>query len=102
MSIAGKNAIVTGGSRGIGAAIARALAKDGADVAISYAASKDRAEAVVEELKGDVARMEAAGVTVHPVPGEALLTVLQEASSPLLDEWKQKMPDGVGDETLAR
>mgnify|MGYP001819758711 FL=1 len=50
--LAGKVALVTGGSRGIGTAIARALAKDGADVAISYASSKDRVDAVVEELKG--------------------------------------------------
>src|SRR5712671_1810919 len=50
-SLAGKVALVTGGSRGIGAASARALADEGADVAISYAASADKAEAVVKELK---------------------------------------------------
>ena len=49
--LAGKAALVTGGSRGMGAAIARALAADGADVAISYAASSDKAEAVLRELE---------------------------------------------------
>jgi len=39
------------GSRGIGAASARALADEGANVAISYVASADKAEAVVKELK---------------------------------------------------
>lgn len=47
----GKVALVTGGSRGLGAVIAEALADEGADVAISYVASKDKAEAVVEKLK---------------------------------------------------
>ena len=47
----GKVALVTGGSRGLGAAIAEALADQGADVAISYVASADKAEAVVEKLK---------------------------------------------------
>ena len=50
-SLAGKVALVTGGSRGIGAASARALADEGANVAISYVASADKAEAIVNELK---------------------------------------------------
>src|SRR6266436_8031559 len=50
-SLTGKVALVTGGSRGIGAASARALADEGANVAISYVASADKAEAVVKELK---------------------------------------------------
>ena len=48
----GRSALVTGGSRGIGAAIAKRLAHDGANVAITYARSADRAREVVEELTG--------------------------------------------------
>jgi 3-oxoacyl-[acyl-carrier protein] reductase len=47
----GKRALVTGGSRGIGAAIAAALADKGADVAITYERSGDRAAAVVQSIK---------------------------------------------------
>src|SRR5262245_37904140 len=49
--LAGKVALVTGGSRGIGAAIAKELADQGADLAISYAASADKAAAVAKDLE---------------------------------------------------
>src|SRR5690606_11336659 len=49
--LAGKRALVTGGSRGIGAAIALALADKGADVAITYERSADRAAEVVRAIQ---------------------------------------------------
>ncbi|RVU21196.1 3-oxoacyl-ACP reductase family protein [Methylobacterium oryzihabitans] len=48
--LAGKVALVTGGSRGIGAAIVRRLSQDGAAVAFTYANSPDRAEALAAEI----------------------------------------------------
>lgn len=62
--LGGKTAIVTGGSRGIGAAIAERLAGEGAAVAISYTSRPDAAEAVV-------GRIEAAGGRAFAVQADA-------------------------------
>ncbi|HWA72837.1 MAG TPA: glucose 1-dehydrogenase [Polyangiaceae bacterium] len=66
--LAGKTAIVTGASKGIGAGIAKALAAAGASVVVNYAGSKEGADAVVREIvardgkaiavQGDVAKAE--------------------------------------------
>ena len=49
--LTGKRALVTGGSRGIGAAIALTLADDGADVVVTYGRSAERAAEVVAAIK---------------------------------------------------
>ena len=51
MTLEGKRALVTGASRGIGASIAKALAAEGADVAITYEKSAERAAEVVRAIE---------------------------------------------------
>ncbi|MFC3157362.1 SDR family NAD(P)-dependent oxidoreductase [Chryseobacterium arachidis] len=50
-NLSGKIAIVTGGSRGIGAAITLKLASEGANVVFTYQNSADKAQALAAEIK---------------------------------------------------
>jgi NAD(P)-dependent dehydrogenase (short-subunit alcohol dehydrogenase family) len=51
-----RKVLVTGASRGLGAAIAKAFAEEGCDLAITYLGSKDKAEAVVAEIRSSNGR----------------------------------------------
>lgn len=81
MELKGKNCLVTGGSRGIGKSIALELAKLGANVAITYARSKDAAEEVVKELTG-------LGVKANSYQADAVnFEKADEVISAVVEEW---------------
>lgn len=79
----GKVALVTGGARNIGAAIARALAGSGVAVALTYRGNADGAAQTVERIKADGGRAMAYAVDVADV--DALRTVVATAAADLGD-----------------
>src|SRR3984893_6835001 len=77
-TLQGKVALVTGGSRGIGAAVVRRLASDGATVAFTYAVSEDRAKALVAEIEkagGTALAIQADSGNAQAVKGAVAQTV---------------------------
>lgn len=68
-SLSGKTALVTGGSRGIGRAIALTLAKAGAQVLVHYSASPKEANAVVAEITQAGGRASAVGADLGTADG---------------------------------
>ncbi|NPD70049.1 glucose 1-dehydrogenase (plasmid) [Lichenicola cladoniae] len=76
--LSGKVALVTGASKGIGAAIAEALAAAGAAVAVNYSSSREGAEAVVARIEEAGGRAVAVGGDVGK-PGEAKRLVSEAA-----------------------
>ena len=69
VNLSGKTALVTGASRGIGRASARALAQGGAQVVVHYGRGKTEAEAVVAEIRGAGGKAEMAASDLEAPDG---------------------------------
>jgi 3-oxoacyl-[acyl-carrier protein] reductase len=79
------SALVTGGSRGIGAAIAKTLARQGWPVGVNYRSDSEAAEAVVEEITSAGGRARALkGDIADPDTADALFKALEEEFGPVL------------------
>jgi 3-oxoacyl-[acyl-carrier protein] reductase len=76
MNMKDKTAVVTGASRGIGAAIARKLAAEGANVALIYQHQREAANAVVDVIRANGVRT--ASWQADVVDEQALAQVMQE------------------------
>ena len=89
VNLEGKNALVTGGAKGIGLAISKALAANKANVAINYNTSGDSANALAKELG-------AFGITANSVdPGVILTDMHRKVNTPQsLEHLKEATPLG--------
>ncbi|MBV8394909.1 MAG: 3-oxoacyl-[acyl-carrier-protein] reductase [Actinobacteria bacterium] len=94
-SLEGKRALVTGGSRGIGAAIARELACAGAEVVLGYRAGADEAQAVASEIGGRAVQADVSSVedAVRLVEEAGEIDVLVNNAGLTRDGLLARMPD---------
>jgi 3-oxoacyl-[acyl-carrier protein] reductase len=81
MSLAGKRALVTGGSRGIGAAIAKTLASEGADVAITFEKSAEAASEIVSAIRSSGRR--AVAIQADSADPDAVHSSIDKAAAEL-------------------
>ena len=79
MLLTNRVVLVTGGGRGIGAAICRVLAREGAAVAINYSASRDKAEAVAAQIRDAGGQAETFGADVRDA--QAVQAMVQSAAA---------------------
>ncbi|MEZ0258326.1 MAG: SDR family oxidoreductase [Chthoniobacter sp.] len=78
LTLQNKCALVTGGSRGIGAAIIKRLAREGANVALTYSSSPDRAGQVVQEAQA--LGVKAVAIQADSSDAEALVSAVERAA----------------------
>lgn len=105
MSLQGKRALVTGASRGIGAAIAREFAKEGAVVVVNHRNSGAEAQAVVESIRsdggsafvvqGDVSDVSSLGMMFDTIRGElgTLDVLVNNAGLASPEIWNSRLED---------
>jgi 3-oxoacyl-[acyl-carrier protein] reductase len=77
----GKNAFVSGGTRGIGAAIAKKMAQEGANVVFTYSKSQDQAQAMVKEI--EATGVKALAIQADAMEAEQVISAIQKAVSTL-------------------
>jgi len=80
-TLAGKRALVTGGSRGIGAAIVRRLAREGADVALTYVSNQAQAEK--SALEARKFKVKATAIQADSADAGALVAAVDRAAGEL-------------------
>ncbi|GGG07425.1 3-ketoacyl-ACP reductase [Rhizobium wenxiniae] len=81
IDLSGKRALVTGGSRGIGAAIVEALAENGADVAFTYQRATEKAAAIVRSIEARARR--AVAIQADSADPKAIVQAVEDAVAAL-------------------